>query len=344
MNGSRIVTQRSRKSRAGWLLAAFALAATGCVDFDKETMVFVFPPDSKEVRGLLIYEGLSVQGNDPDDLENAKKQLTQFVADEKEFCLGDNFQLHFNQADEDNDDLSKKLQKQMQRKHLVIHNGAFFLNPDGKLCGYQTVTVKDRESFVRDLNAFASAGFSALATEWLADDSKRAPSFDEETLRRLQKAAGAQFVWFQLEPGRVSFTAPATSATIQRVKADLLGAESVAQLRTRLAEPDKDANADPAKPTKAEAARRTLDFLEARGRLLSEAPWSFDQRADRLSIALGVGGGAPIRLAAYTSSPGGHREELLAHARTLKAPFKKDLTAEKLAAEFVKGKGTLPAP
>jgi hypothetical protein len=57
-----------------------------------------------------------------------------------------------------------------------------------------------------------------------------------------------------------------------------------------------------------------------------------------------VGGGAPIRLAAYTSSPGGRRDELLTHARSLKVPFKKDLTADKLAAEFVKGKGTLPPP
>ena len=39
-------------------VVALAFGLTGCLDFERQTIVLAFPPDSKEVRCLLLYEGL----------------------------------------------------------------------------------------------------------------------------------------------------------------------------------------------------------------------------------------------------------------------------------------------
>src|SRR5262249_45279498 len=76
-----IMETKSRSSRgaARFGLVAVALLTlgnTGCVVFEKQTMVVSFPKGSKEARVLMVYEGVRVGGTEPKDLENARKQLT----------------------------------------------------------------------------------------------------------------------------------------------------------------------------------------------------------------------------------------------------------------------------
>jgi hypothetical protein len=309
------------------------------VTFEKETMVVMFPPDSTEVRGLLVYEGVRVTSDDNMDLAKAKEQLTRFVNGGQEFCLGDNWILHFDLAPDTATDEAARALRAMLRKHLVVRNGAFFLDKDGKLCGYQTVTVRDRDKFAAGLNAQTSAGMTAFATQALADP-KTVPRgwWDDESLRLVQQAGRMQFAWFRLEPGRISFTLPATPAAVRRLKREALNVEEIARLRNELMAPGKPAGPPP------DARQRVDPFLanlENATGLLADTPLSFDQRADRFTVALGLGGGQPIRLAVPGEPVQAHRkadEELIAHARTLKAPFKAGLTAEGLIAAFLKGR------
>jgi hypothetical protein len=62
---------------------------------------------------------------------------------------------------------------------------------------------------------------------------------------------------------------------------------------------------------------------------------------------LGLGGGEPIRLAgsAKDSKPNREQEKvLISTARLLKTPFEKDLTAEKVTADFLKKNGAAKEP
>src|SRR4051812_15486258 len=103
-------------TRTCLLAACLLLPGAGCVTFEKETMVFVFPPDGKEVRGLLIYEGIRVSGKTEEDLKAAKAQLTQFVTSEQEVCLGDNWVTHLSWAPGEKDGLKAKTEKAMFRR------------------------------------------------------------------------------------------------------------------------------------------------------------------------------------------------------------------------------------
>jgi hypothetical protein len=329
-------TAPGRRLGALWA-ACVLLGSTGCVTFEKETMVFVFPPDSKEVRGLLVYEGVRVTTDNATDLAKAQEQLTRFVNGGQEFCLGDNWILHFDLAPETGDDPAARALKAMLRKHLVVRNGTFFLDKDGKLCGYQTVTVRDRDRFAADLNAQTSAGMADFATRALADPKTRGSWWDDESLRLVQQAARKQFAWFRLEPGRVSFTLPAAPAAVRRLKREALNVEEIARLRNELMAPGKPAGPPPDVRQRVDPFLANLENVAA---FLGDTPLSFDQRADRCTIALGLGGGRPIRLTVPGAPVEAQRkvdEELLAHARTLKAPFKAGLTAEGLIAAFLKG-------
>ena len=97
-------SHRPKPILAIWFgIAMLVMTTAGCVNFESETMLFVFPPNSAEVRGLLIYEGLGISGTGADDLKKAKEQLTRLARSQQEFCLGGNWLCHVRMDPEEND-------------------------------------------------------------------------------------------------------------------------------------------------------------------------------------------------------------------------------------------------
>lgn len=291
------------------VLAAILCLSGGCVNFEKETIIFVFPRNSPKVELLLIYEGLRVsktlQENEQAALTKAKEQLSSFVTQEKQFCLGDNFLLHFDLADNPRDDLTAKAQKLLLRQNLTVRNGAFFIDKSGKLGGYQRLSVSDGSRLVTHVNAIASGNLGRAAHEALEKPPADRPrDFDEETLQRIRQAAQDKFAWFKLEPGRISFTLPATPRSVAAIRKGIL--------------------------LKADSDTRSL---------VAENTWSLDQRANQVTIALGLGEGHPIRFLSQPMEPKPYNkvdEELLAYARTLKLPFEDNVDLERMIARFIR--------
>src|SRR5437588_41924 len=82
---------------------------------------------------------------------------------------------------------SEAAAKALLRGELTVRNHAFYLE-GGKLCGYQTVTARDRDRLVAELNKLGSVAIAEGARKELAK-AKRGPSDpSEESLRRLEKA------------------------------------------------------------------------------------------------------------------------------------------------------------
>jgi hypothetical protein len=334
-----------RRRPAVALLTFVLLGTSGCLDFDRQTVVFVFPPDSREVRALLVYEGLHVgtketnEKADKQNLDKAKEDLERLFGREEEFCLGHPL-LRVSLVPAIEDTPPDKALKTLLGKHLVIHKGGFYLDKDGKLCGYQTITIRDRDAFVKDFNPLIGERMAGWAKELL-----NAPSpgdfWDKESLRRIEQAADKHFTWLRMEPGRFSFTLPATPALTNRLRREVLQMNRLAELREQLASLDMETDAAQVRSARLRAVRSLASLLEKDAQFLSELPLSFDQRPDRFTVSLGVGDGEPIRVAVEQDKGGSNRqgeEKLIAHARTLKVPFKTDRTTEGLIAGFLKGK------
>jgi hypothetical protein len=288
----------SRGWRVG--LALLLLSGTGCLVFEKQTIVAVFPPGTQEVRCLLVYEGLQANSDKKDDIENARKVLTEVFEKEAGFYPLMNLPIELTIKDSDKgEDRAFKL---MLGKHMKIHKGAFFLSKEGKLCAYQTVNIHDRDKLVSGLNGLISAGMNTWSTEQLKKPAKaEEPRPDDETLRLIQKASGKMYPWLRLEPGRLSLSLPATAEGARYFKADALRAEK-------------------------------KDLA-----LWIDNPFSFEQRKDQITLSLGLGDGEPIRLVGRMEEPPARRQdaEVIAHARKLAVPFKKELSVERLVAEFL---------
>src|SRR5882762_9335248 len=75
--------------QAGFVVLTFlALAASGCLDFKRETCVITMNPKTNQAFVLLVYEGLDVSGKSKNDLQKAKDDLKEAFADNNRFYLG----------------------------------------------------------------------------------------------------------------------------------------------------------------------------------------------------------------------------------------------------------------
>jgi hypothetical protein len=328
------------------LLLLLGVSGLGCLDFEKETMVFFFPRDVPEVRALLIYEGIGVTNDGADDLKKAREQFTRLVEHEQEFGLGANWLLYFCLIPEESDAPETKRFKAMLRVQLVIANGALYRNKEGKLCGYQTLTIRDGRKFIDDLNNYLAPHLGHLAAEMLDNPDKRSDVLDEQTWRLIQKAANGRFPWLEIEPGRFSFSMPATPHAVRNIKRQFFLAE-LQDLRDTIArlggapagQPD-----DRTPEQRRENLLRQIDELTQAAQALVDLPLSFDHGHDRFTISLGVGNNQPVTV---TTPPRGavkHEKGVLEWARALKVSFREDLTTEKLVETFVKENGTLRRP
>jgi hypothetical protein len=216
---------------------------------------------------------------------------------------------------------------------MTVENGSFYTRADGRLCAYQTVTVKDASKLVSACNALYSETILAgLSPKKPADP---VVAKEDELIRR---AARDGHAWLKLEPGRLSLTLPTTPETAQRLRRDVLGINQLTEVLRGLEPPAPD---KPDAPAKKPSPREQVERLKTNASFLADNPWSFDQRRDRVIISLGVGDGEPIRvdLPATPRDASKVDGELTDYARTLPVKFRKGVTLDSLIEEFRKEHG-----
>lgn len=316
---------------AATLFAAVLLCAGCDVTVDQQTNVIVMDPATDEVRALVVFEGIHAR---PDGI----KEIKVFVESAQQFCLprcngGRPFDLAPAPEEKEPDTESARNSRAMRdltRRHFVIRNRAFFLNPDGRLSGWQEITIRDARQYVAALNG--------LISDDVAHSSKapKPPYMDDTTYALLKDAVRLHHQWIQIEPGRVSVTIPGSPEFFAPLKAGFLenlllkrmqviagytfgsnGIEGVYSWETQVQD--------------IQATRKMIDrFLTL--------PWSVDQRHDRLTIALGYGGGLPLRLvdgeAGKELQPTESRT--IESVRHMTPPFLERATRESIIAEFLK--------
>lgn len=317
------------------LLAVTTLAGPGCngLTVDREAAVFSFPHGRQEMRVLLVYDGLRVRGNKPEDLDQARKQLTGLFVDRQEFWLGGPeipfiFSLRPPAPGGDDNEFLALL-----RKHVDIGRTELFTAPDGRPCAYQTLTVSDPGKLTAGLNAVITAEMARTAKRELAKPATEPEGdTDRATWGLTERACRGKFDWIRTEPGRFSLTVPASPEFSRKAKAWILGLEPLAEAETAL-------RAGRAKAGEPAEAFRTLLHIRTRLGDLADTPWSFDQRKERFTVSLGYGGGEPIRVVPRplpVPPPTALDKDLLAFARRLEIPFRPKTEIAALVEEFLK--------
>jgi hypothetical protein len=314
----------------------------GCLVFERETMVITSAPGGKEARVLLMYEGLHPSKAAGKELAEAKEQLSELAVNEQTFYLGDPmFRLEL--AGREGATEQVKQQTAKLRAAMKVSKGTFFIDRDGRLCCYQVVTVSNVPGLVETINEMTNDAFRS-------DGLQSPPGWhDKETTAKWKEAAEKCFTWFGWEPGRITYQMPATPEAATNLKRSILRPERVDQLRgiefRLMALRGGFGPAQPReKQAQVEAEReQILRDLENDLNLALTNPLSIDQRHDRIVISLGLGNCEPIRLnmppvreatrGLSLGDPG-----LIEHAKTLKVPFRQEVTMEGVIGDFVKGK------
>ncbi len=316
------------------LLLYFTLAGSGCngLNFDRQELAFSFPPNRSEIRVLLVYEGLRVRGEKAEDLKLAKEHMTELFADRQGFWLGDS-ELSFRFSLRPPPPGEDRPYQSLLCKHLTIDRVELFALPDGRLCAYQTLTVREPAKFIAGLNALLTADLARSAREELTKPATAEfPDVDRATWLLIQRACRGKFEWLRAEPGRISLTTPASPEFSRWLKSKVLGLEDLGDL---------EAAARGGKVKADEKAGPLRDLARLRTRLgnLADLPWSFDQRADRFTLSLGYGGGEPIRVAPRplpAPASSGLDKDLRAFARRLEVPFREKVEVERVVEKFLR--------
>jgi hypothetical protein len=309
------------KRRLVWpFLFAVVFCGSGCLEFD-QIVFLLFAKDRDEVRALVVYERLDVGNKEtvmghtgslkPGDLGFAKKCLAELFMTDHAFYLFSKIPIWLKTNKEDRKETREAIA--LLQRHLTIRKGSFFFDKEGRLCGTQTIVVRQVHKLIETLNERIAQQVMATADEGLGlERSKLEPDMrerwadcDDESLRILRRAARAKHRWLRLEAGRLSFTLPGKPELFARLKRRFL---------RELAE-------------KKDKAWVTW---------FSQTPWSIDEGRDRLTISVGAGDWEPFRLslAGTPKKKSKFQDDLVKYAKSLGVPFMENVTTETLIADF----------
>jgi hypothetical protein len=326
----------------GAVVALLALLNSGCLDFEKQTIMLTFPKDGKAVHALFVYEGLHVRGTQRKDdkpLKDAMKHLGELVQGDVVIIADPIARIPLKRR------AAEKLPPEDERiiklfeKHVSVPPGLFLTSKDGKLAYCQPLTLSEPQE--------AIAGFNRRISEEVLKELNQQPAngqspLDKETATLLKKSAENGYTWLRLEAGRLSVTMPGNRDFFTRLRRHAFDPRSIDQFDRNL-----DVLAKQQGDVKPLLKRMHDDLTQVKAiiDLLVDSPWSVDQRHDQLTLTLGWGNNEPFHLMFPTmrhATLDERDKKLFAHAKTLGATVRDDTTVEAVLTEFQRSGKLLP--
>lgn len=195
---------------------ALLLSLGGCLEFDAQEVTVRYDAAADRIDALIVYRGLFAEGGGSSDkpIEKALQDLAEARAS-GEFTFWNNWPLSVDLTAERPAAPIKALMQ-----HVDVENGALFTDPQGILCAYQFVRIRDAKSFLQKVNTLFEVALQAgLVTRFdmygpdhQADDDTR--DFVREFLRSGEKL-------LVLEPGRVEVRLPCSERDHRWFKAQI---------------------------------------------------------------------------------------------------------------------------
>jgi hypothetical protein len=182
---------------------ALLLPLAGCLEFDAQEVTVRYDAEADRIDALIVYRGLFAEGGNGSSekpIDKALKDLAE-ARETGEFTFWNNWPLSVDLTA----DRPAPVMALMQ--HVDVENGALFTDPQGVLCAYQFVRIRDAKAFLQKVNVLFEIALQAgLNTKFdvrgpdhqVDDDTK---DFVREFLRSGQKL-------LLLEPGRMELRLP----------------------------------------------------------------------------------------------------------------------------------------
>ncbi len=218
------------------LIASLAvLLLPGCIEFEKQTLVFRHYPATDTLVIWQLYEGIYGEDQEHGLSETEREQLHSVVTGQRTFFFG-NWVTEYNAGDieriikEMEDELQQGIQPEAKAKDVrqalalaklanqsvTIKNGPFYLNKQERLSATQQVTIRNVSRIIRETNA-------ALRASILRGDEPFG-GFEEgdPNIEMLEKSAHAKMEYIALKGQQLQFQWPLTGKNFREMGADEL--------------------------------------------------------------------------------------------------------------------------
>jgi len=232
------------KSLFGLCLGLFF---TGCIEFEKQELVYRHDQEKDEIRMTLRYEGIfgnlkggqNMQKNvedraTPEKINQLQIEQLASVLNEKQAFFFSNWIFEYKRSA-----LMKMLKKEAERslafgkpekdlieallKNVQIENVGFYEDKEGRLCGAQTLKLSNSSRVISLANRVLGRQLKARLQEMREERNKKVPnSFTSETVDLIEKKTQADFPFIQVEGNLITLTMILTDPDQQRISKSTL--------------------------------------------------------------------------------------------------------------------------
>ena len=209
----------------GFLIIGLMLQ--GCVKFEQQTTVYRHDTERDQLRMLVIYEGIF--GRDEGDSDGLRSALLRPRA----IILGGWFFQY------DRDEWVRNLERlkyekgtipheaftahrrlsELMLKNVQVANGNFYLNDEGKLSGYQQLTISDVSVLVAAFNEWMNVALRQGELD-AADVSWGTSQWSQDLIRN---AADSDHEWLVLYEGELRLRWPMARTDYEALSLELAG-------------------------------------------------------------------------------------------------------------------------
>ena len=225
------------------------LSFTGCIEFEKEELVYQHDQEKDEIRMTLRYEGIfgnlkksgqfASYQKTPDDKATHEKlnqlQIEQLesVLNEKQAFFFSNWLFEYKRVtlkemlkDEPKDNMFGQPEKDLIKallKNVKIENVGFYEDKEGRLCGAQTLRLSNASKVISLANCVLGRQLKARLQEMREEKKKKTPnSFTPETVDLIEKKTQADFPFIRVEGNLITLTMIMTEPDQQRISKSTL--------------------------------------------------------------------------------------------------------------------------
>ena len=206
------------------------LSFTGCIEFEKEELLYHHDQEKDEIRMTLRYKGIfgNLKGGQnmqkspddkatPENLNQLQIEQLASVLNEKQAFFFSNWLFEFKRKSlkamlKDKPESStfgqpEKDLIEVLLKNVEIENVGFYKDKDGRLCGAQTLRLSNASNVISIANRVLGRQLKGRIDEMRTQiENKAKKSFTSETIDLIEKKTQTDYPFIQVEGNRITVT------------------------------------------------------------------------------------------------------------------------------------------